>query len=92
VQDRRALTAIEHELRKDDPELARMLETFSCRHHDPVPRYLVLALSAVAVLLVLGWLSGGGDPLLTGAAMVMASTPLAWLVKAARRVSGAAGC
>jgi hypothetical protein len=88
VPERDHLRAIEDHLRREEPDLARSLDAFTSATavpRDLVPRGVAAALFGVSGLLLAGW-AGTGDPgLLTGAALVLASTPVAWLVRLARR-------
>ena len=80
------LRAIERRLRHEEPDLARALDSFTpTTVADPVPRCVAVAILLVAALLVLGWIATGDPGLLAGAGSVAACTPVAWLVRVARR-------
>ncbi|OZM79946.1 DUF3040 domain-containing protein [Pseudonocardia sp. MH-G8] len=85
MSEQRKLISIEGHLRREEPALARMLEEFRCP--DPVPRAIALSLVAVVAAMLLGSFFTTADGLLTGAGLVLASTPVAWLVTLARRAS-----
>lgn len=84
MNERAHLRDIERRLRHDAPDLARTLDEFDRR--DPVPRVIALSLAGVAAVLLSGWAVTAGEELLAGAGLVLASTPVAWLVGAARRI------
>jgi hypothetical protein len=85
VPDRDSLHAIERRLRAEAPELARALDAFTRDARDPVPHGVAAALAVVAGLLMAGWAATGDPGLLTGAALVLVCTPVAWLVGLGRR-------
>ena len=53
---------------------------------DPVPHYVAVGIVATAGALLLGAVVVGDGGLLTGAGLVLACAPVAWLVGAARRI------
>jgi hypothetical protein len=88
MSDPETLRAIERRLRQEEPELARTMDSFTAAAvADPVPRWVAWAILLVATLLVVGWSATGDPGLLAGAASVVVCTPIAWLVRLARRVT-----
>jgi hypothetical protein len=80
------LRAIERRLRHEEPELARAMDAFTrSALADPVPRFVAIGLLLVATVLFVGWTATGDPGLLAGALSVAVCTPVAWLVRLARR-------
>lgn len=74
---------------RDEPDLAAALEEFDracAAPADPVPRYVAVGVLTTAGALLLGAVAAGDGGLLTGAGLVLACAPVAWLVGAARKV------
>lgn len=86
------LRAIERRLRHEEPELAAAMDSFALAAvADPVPRCVGVGIVLVAALLFVGWTATGDPGLLAGAGSVAVCTPVAWLVRLARRSSPPGG-
>lgn len=83
-QERRELLVIERALSRQDPALATLLTHHEHARPDPVPRWIALALLAVAATLLIGGALLDEPSLRTGAALVLIHLPVAWLVGIAR--------